>query len=78
MASFAQHKALPLFNAFPPEPKHAHANESPVSDLDIHLPGLGDISSDMLADADLEGNAREPAREEVRRRYVYKSLSVRS
>lgn len=63
-------KQLPLFNAFPPEPKHARVGEYALSDQDLELRGLGDIDCDMLADADIEGNARAPAREEIRRRAV--------
>lgn len=59
---------MPLFNAFPPERKHAHKNELKVSDRDLELRGLGDVDCDMLADADDEGFARGEAREEIRRR----------
>ena len=66
--SWGRMKQMPLFNAFPPERKHAHAHELSYSDHDLHLPGIGDTDCDMLADADDEGYARAPAREEIRRR----------
>lgn len=66
--SWGRMKQMPLFNAFPPERKHAHANELPYSDHDLALPGLGNVDADMLADADDQGYARAPAREEIRRR----------
>lgn len=66
--SWGRLKQMPLFNAFPPERKHAHANELPYSDHDLALPGIGNVDSDMLADADDQGYARAPAREEIRRR----------
>ncbi len=59
---------MPLFNTFPPPTSHARAGEFATSDTDLDLRGLGDIDCDMLADADDEGNARAPAREEIRRR----------
>ncbi|KAJ9092567.1 hypothetical protein QFC21_006798 [Naganishia friedmannii] len=66
--SWGKMKQMPLFNSFPPERKHAHANELPYSDHDLALRGLGDVDVDMLTDADDEGYARAPAREEIRRR----------
>lgn len=66
--SWGRHKSMSLMNFFPATPATARENEDTVPGLDESLSGLGDVDCDMLADADDEGNARAPAREEVRRR----------
>lgn len=66
--SWGRHTQLPLFQDWPPSPRTARLGQPLTKPSEDHLPGLGDIDCDMLADADEYGIARAPAKEEIRRR----------
>lgn len=66
--TWGRSKQLPMFNTWPATPGTARLGEPVDRPTDSDRRGLGDIDSDMLADADEAGFARAPATEMVMRR----------